>query len=383
MNWIGRLLVITSFACLALVSPRAGAQTKERQTVQVLTLYSNTAYEQAEALSVALKRAVDRTKGWSLGKGDFSLEVLTAALGCKETPDAACLKKIAERVKSEQFVWGSIEKQGVNVVGTLHLYDAGPGKETQVSYSENLSDASDEVLLKIAEAAFAELVGLAPGKLIVTTKNAKTVRVDDESPISLSAGRNELEVPGGEHKLTFSAAGFADQVRDVTIVSGEQAQLEISLLANPGGGVEGSGVLDTGRPMSGQKIAGVAAMGVGGALLAGALYSAIKVNSINNDEGFDRYRSSVSEGDDVCDQADAGKSYIGAPSPSEISDQCSSAATFQTLQWVFAGVGVLATGVGAYLFFTDKEEAPKASARPRMRTAVGPSGGRVQLTWVF
>lgn len=381
MNWIGRLFVIAAFVCL--LSPSAGAQPKQTQTVQVLTVFSNTAYEQAESLSVALKRAVDRTKGWSLGKGDFSLEVLTAALGCKETPDQACLKKIAERVKSEQFVWGSIEKKGSNVTGTLHLYSAGPGKETQVNYSENLSDASDEVLLKIAETAFAELVGLAPGKLVISTTNAKTVRVDDESPTPLSVGRNELDLPGGDHKLTFSGAGFADQVREVTIVSGEQAQLEISLAANPGGSVEGGGVVDTGRPMSGQKIAGVAAMGVGGALLVGALYSAIKVNSINNDEGFDRYRSSVSQGDDVCDQADAGKSYIGAPSPSDISDKCSSAATFQTLQWVFVGVGALATGVGAYLFFTDKDEAPKASSRPRMDTAVGPTGGRVQLTWAF
>ncbi|MEZ4230645.1 MAG: hypothetical protein R3B89_15830 [Polyangiaceae bacterium] len=366
-------------------SHSALAQSKaEKQLVQVLTLYSDTAYEQAEALSIALKRAVDRSGGWTLGKGDFSLEVLTAALGCKTTPDEACLQKISERVKSKHFVWGSLEKQGKDVVGTLHLYDGEGGKETQVKYSENLSDASDETLLQIAEVAFADLVGTAPGKLVIVSKQAKTVSVDGAAPTSFVSGRAELTLPGGEHTIVLRAPGFGDESRDITVVQGQSAELEIAMrgtaAAVDGGGEVG---FDTGKPMNTKKVIGIAGMGVGAALLVGAVYSAIKVNSINNDDGFDRYRNSVSEGEDVCDSADAGKTFVGAPDPSEISDQCSSASTFQTLQFVFAGAGAVIGGVGAYLFLTADDEPHTASYAPRFDTAVGPRGGRFRVTLSF
>ncbi len=385
MRVLVRVLAFLAFT-VAILSPHSVlAQSKaEKQTVQVLTLYSDTAYEQAEALSIALKRAVDRSAGWTLGKGDFSLEVLTAALGCKVTPDEACLRKISDRVKSTHYVWGSLEKQGKEVVGTLHLYDGAEGKETQVKYSENLSDASDETLLQIAEVAFAELVGTAPGKLIIISKDAKTVSVDGAAPSSFVNGRAELTLPGGEHTVVLRAAGFGDETRDVTVVQGESSELEIAMhstAAVAGGGGEVG--LDTGKPMNTKKVIGLAGMGVGAALVVGAIYSAIKVNSINNDDGFDRYRNSVSEGEDVCDTADSGKTFTGAPDPSEISDQCSTASTFQTLQFVFAGAGAVIGGVGAYLFFTADDEPKAASYRPRVDTAVGPRGGRLRLTLSF
>ncbi|MCB9589081.1 MAG: hypothetical protein H6718_26950 [Polyangiaceae bacterium] len=385
MRVVVRFLALLVFALSLFSAQTASAQAKgEKQTIQVLTLYSDTAYEQAEALSIALKRAVDRSSGWTLGKGDFSLEVLTAALGCKTTPDEACLKKIADRVKATHFVWGSLEKQGKDVAGTLHLYDGASGKETQVKYSENLSDASDETLLQIAEVAFAELVGTAPGKLVITSKDAKTVSVDGAAPTAFVDGRAELTLPGGEHTVVLRAPGFGDESRDVTVVQGESSELEIAMrstAAQVGGGGEVG--MDTGKPMNTKKVIGLAGMGVGAALLVGAVYSAIKVNSINNDDGFDRYRNSVSEGEDVCDTADRGTTFTGAPDPSEISDKCSTASTFQTLQFVFAGAGAVIGGVGAYLFFTAEDEPQTASYRPRVESALGPQGGRLRVTWSF
>ncbi|MGE0328990.1 MAG: hypothetical protein AB7S68_42130 [Polyangiaceae bacterium] len=385
MRVLVRFLALLVFALSMFSTHSVLAQSKgEKQTIQVLTLYSDTAYEQAEALSIALKRAVDRSGGWTLGKGDFSLEVLTAALGCKTTPDEACLKKIAERVKATHFVWGSLEKQGKEVAGTLHLYDGASGKETQVKYSENLSDASDETLLQIAEVAFAELVGTAPGKLVITSKDAKTVSVDGAAPTAFVNGRAELTLPGGEHTVVLRAPGFGDETRDVTVVQGESSELEIAMrstAAQVGGGGEVG--MDTGKPMNTKKVIGLAGMGVGAALLVGAVYSAIKVNSINNDDGFDRYRNSVSEGEDVCDTADKGTTFVGAPDPSEISDKCSTASTFQTLQFVFAGAGAVIGGVGAYLFFTAEDEPATASFRPKVETAVGREGGRLRVTWSF
>lgn len=377
------LLSLIVLLGVTLVPGTAAAQAKPKQKIQVLTVYSNSAYTQAEALSIALKRVVDRSRDWTLGKGDFSLEVLTAALGCEEVPDAACLKKIAKQVDSERFVWGQLEKQGTQVTGTIHFESPEGSKQTSVSYSENLTDASDEALLQVAQVAFLEITGAAPGKLKITAEHAQTVIVDDEAARQLTNGGIELDLPGGEHQLTFSAPGYASETRTVQVVAGQLVEVKLSLRQATGGGVEGSIGADTGRGLSTRQVIGIGTMGVGAVLLAGSVYSALQVSGVNNDQDFDRYRASVAQGEDVCERAKAGRRYPSAPDPSGIADQCSKASTFQTLQWVFAGAGVVAGGVGAYLFFGAEDEPASARRKPRIDTRVGSGGGYMSLSLPF
>ena len=125
-------------------------------------------------------------------------------------------------------------------------------------------------------------------------------------------------------------------------------------------------------------------MGAGGALILGGIYSSVKLNSINNDEGFVAYRRGLSGDQDVCAEADAGRVVSDAPPPSEISDMCSSISLFTPLQWVFYGLGAAATGVGVYLLVTEPNE--KGSARkPRVQplVGVGPGGGRLDVRVTF
>src|SRR3954463_14496133 len=85
--------------------------------INVIAVQTDTADDQAEALTKALRTAVRAMPGWSLGEGDYSLEVLTLSLKCPEPPDASCQSRIADQIKSDRYVWGTLKKpKGKQVV---------------------------------------------------------------------------------------------------------------------------------------------------------------------------------------------------------------------------------------------------------------------------
>src|SRR5688500_13647972 len=69
--------------------------------IAVLTVQTLDAFEQADALTTALKRAVEDAPGWSAAKTekDYALQVLVLSLGCTDPPDAACEERIAQEIK--------------------------------------------------------------------------------------------------------------------------------------------------------------------------------------------------------------------------------------------------------------------------------------------
>ena len=120
--------------------------------ISVIAIQTDVADDQAEALTKALRNAVRAMPGWSLGEGDFSLEVLTLSLKCPEPPDASCQSRIADQIKSDRYVWGTIKKKAGIVRGDVHLWVRGKGTSNQaLEYSANLTEANDESLKKIAK----------------------------------------------------------------------------------------------------------------------------------------------------------------------------------------------------------------------------------------
>src|SRR5262245_45967895 len=111
--------------CVLLVALPSSALAAKRQPVHVLIVQSEDAYAQAEALTEALKRAVAKSDKFAPAEGEFSLEVMTLALGCSEPPDQNCLNQIAAKIKSQQFVWGIMERQGKKVLVRLRMWQRG------------------------------------------------------------------------------------------------------------------------------------------------------------------------------------------------------------------------------------------------------------------
>jgi hypothetical protein len=125
---------------------------------------------------------------------------------------------------------------------------------------------------------------------------------------------------------------------------------------------------------------------VGGALIGAGIYSVIRVNSIEGEEKVEHYRRGFSPEVDACERAEAGVTsrIAGAATPAEMQDFCSSAKTFQALEFVFFGLGALSAGAGIYFLATDSGT---SSARTRSYFSVTPpigrSGGRIQVGFRF
>ena len=91
--------------------------------ISVIAVQTADADDQAEALTKALRTAVRATPGWSLGEGDYSLEVLTLSLKCPEPPDASCQSRIADQIKADRYIWGVIQKELDGLVASLKQDD--------------------------------------------------------------------------------------------------------------------------------------------------------------------------------------------------------------------------------------------------------------------
>lgn len=393
----GRFWKVLLWVMAALfVAPAAFAQNKS--TIQVLAITSDKGFEQAQAMTIALKRAVTRAEGWSLAKGDFSLEVMTAAMGCTSPPNDACLKKVQAKVGSKRFVWGTLELQGKEAVCHLRLWEDNQNKrETTVRYSSNLTDASDDTLLQIAENAFAQLTGAAQGVLVVNAGDVRgDVYVDGQNMGPLNEGRAELPVPSGEHEVRVVAQGYNDAVGTVTVRPGASAEITLNPTRRGGalppgsGGVEDSGVSDSGSKTSARKIIGYAGIGVGSALALVGGYFWLQTSLNSDDDAFVAFKNErddqgqpiVGKGQDTCDVAER----VGR---ADIVDHCDKHATQKTLAWVLIPSGVVIAAAGAYFLLTDDSDSREGrSARQRKPrvvplVGVGPKGGQVHLQVAF
>lgn len=369
---------------LLLVGLPAAAQSKT--TIQVLSIASDDAFEQANALTIALKRAVSRAEGWTLSKGDFSLEVLTAAMGCPLPPDAGCQKKISQKVGSNRYIWGTLAKSGKKeVVAVLRLWEDGEQKkDTEIKYAANLTDSADDTLLAIAADAFARLTGEATGIVVVTAGNLNgKVFVDGKEMGTLTDGRTELTLPSGDHKVMVRADGYNDAIGTVTVRAGSSAEVALTPTAKGAGDAKADVTADTGGG-SNTKLLGYVGVGVGGALLLAGSYFLVKTVGQRGDSELDDYRNNeVPKGEEACDWAESHER-------SDIVDLCNANSRDRTLAWVLLPAGAVVTGVGVYLLMTADDKKPQTGLntkrrRPRLQPslAVGPKGGQLSVNYSF
>jgi hypothetical protein len=372
------------------------------EPVQVLAVQSDDAVEQAQKLTLALKQAAKQQSAIALVPGDYSLEVLSLALGCPDTPDEACLGKIADKIKAEAFVWGTLEKHGSALNLRLHFFQRGkPNRTTELRLDPEASD--DPALNALAERALAKLLGAkeqaasgAPdeetGRLLLSADALSGEIVIDGAPAGeIQNGHAELELPVGEHDVSVRVHGYREAEGTIVVSPGKRALLRLhpekigtSHVSQAEGARE-----DAGSNAS----AGWGAIAFGGAFAIAGVYSTLRVNSINHDAEFDSYRAGISKNADACVSANRNVVVNGASSPSRISDLCSESKTFEALEYVFFGLGAVAAGTGALILLTDDAPQPRhtdarrvparRAARLEPRLSVGPHSAAVDLRLRF
>ena len=336
--------------------------------INVISIQTPDADDQAEALTKTLRMAVRQFPGWSLGEGDYSLEVLTLSLKCPEPPDANCQSRIADQIKADRYVWGTIQKKGKKtgmVSGELHLWVRGKGtSKWPIEYSGNLTDQNDDSLRKIAVDAIDNLTGGPPkGGLHVRAGTVGGQVFIDGQPIgALKNGDGSFMVPAGPHKVTVKAVGYADSESQVVVKpTGSPVDVTLTMVSS-----------GDRSPINWKKVGGYGALGAGVAFGVVGLVSALQVKSAQ--DAIDPARAGRAASFDVCDAANAEALNLTA--------SCSKGKTFQTLQIAMFPLAAVAAGVGVFLVATSAKSAPKTGAL-QVLPQVGPTGGRLDLTYSF
>lgn len=348
--------------------------------ITVVAVQTGEAFDQAEALTKALRNSVRGSKGWSLGEGDFALEVLTLSLKCSTPVDASCESRIADQIKADRFVWGVVEKKGEEIIGEVHLWIRGKGStQHPLRYSANLTEPEDDALRKVAIDALDTLTGGPPkGSVLVKAGNVAGQVFFDGQPVgALTAGQGTFSLASGPHRVIVKAPGFADIEAQVAVRP--NATVEVVLNPVPA---------EPEAPVNWRKIGGYAGVGLGVAMAGVGVFSTLKVNNIQNDDAFVTYRAKFPESQDVCDAAKNPNDFSnGGNAPegsSDIAGLCDDAATFELMQAIFYGLGAVSGGVGIYLLATSGDgQEGSAQTGLSVRPTIGKTSGSVDVTYTF
>ncbi|WP_104986207.1 PEGA domain-containing protein [Sorangium cellulosum] len=337
---------------------RAAEPSASALPITVIALRTDDAYDQADALTRALRSAIKDTPGWSVGEGDFSLEVLTLSLQCSDVPDAACQTRIADQIKSDRYLWGVIRKEGTSVVGELHLFRRGqPAANVPVKHSANLTEGNDETLRKIAADAVAALTGGPPkGSLRVRTGAAQaTVLIDGKAAGAVQNGEATFTVTTGPHRVIVKSPGFLDAEASVTVQP--VATTDVALSQVP---------VESSQP-GWKRVGGFVGLGAGAVFGTVAVISSIQVATVPSDPRFKAYRALFDRKvEDVCarEQRQAIRADVRAETRTVEAgiSLCERADTHTALQLVLYPLAAISAGVGAYLLVTSGEG--RSTVRP-------------------
>lgn len=376
-------------------------------------------FEQADALTRALKKVLEESSNQKLGAGDFSLEVLTAALGCPEKPDVPCLKKIASKISSTQYLWGTIALDGQRAEVELHLYSEASGdKKVKFSYQASLKDSMEGDLLDIAANGIAQLLGPLRFRVIVRSNQYRgMVVVDGKEAGPLVNGEATLELPSGDHEFSLKplpkSAGepgasdsgepgevIATQSERVSVTGQTMVRLDPKgshaggagekSISDGTGMARGASQLPTDafadspqKPGNAQRTWGYVSLAAGGALLAGGVASATSLYLLNHKENFQRYREGLLPKQNACSEAARDHEVEGAMSAADVRSLCGTASTLEIAEIVLFAGGAVAVGTGLTLLLTSKSTQPAAVQSIKPRVSFGRGRGDVGVVVQF
>lgn len=366
-------LALAAAAAIAAGSSTAKAAEPGPDTlpISVISIQTDVADDQAEALTKALRNAVRAMPGWSLGEGDFSLEVLTLSLKCAEPPDASCQSRIADQIKSDRYVWGTIAKKGANVAGTLNFWVRGKGtSKVPVDYTSNLTDSTDDTLRHIAATAISELTGGPPkGGVHVKAGDVQgQVFVDGQPLGALKSGDGTFMIPSGPHKITVKAPGYADAESQV-VVKPTGAATELTLVPIP---------METKTVINWRKVGGFTSLGLGVAAAAVGIVGSIQTGGAGSDPKYKAYADSTVT-NDVCVSSAADGDHPNTA----VAAQCDKGKTGELLQAIMFPVAAVAGGLGIYLIATSASSAKPATTGFKIDPQVGLNGAKLDVTYTW
>lgn len=346
---------------------RAAEPGPDTLPIHVIAVQTNDADDQAEALTKALRNAVRAMPGWSLGEGDYSLEVLALSLKCAEPPDASCQSRIADQIRTDRYVWGVLNKgKNNNVSGELNFWVRGKGtNQVKVDYSANLTEPADESLMKVANDSINKLTGGPPkGEVKIKAGSVNgQVFVDGQPLGALASGEGMFYVPAGSHQLVVKAPGYSDMSTTITVKPSSPTDVVVAPVAAPDN-----------KPVNWKRIGGFAGLGAGAVFAAVGVAGTVKVVNANGSIDKD-VRGQFTTEENICSAAQTKDPRFGS-NLNTVLDACSAGKSGQIMQFIFYPLAALSAGAGVYLLVTSgsaPQEAPKTGWKliPRFDTQSG------------
>ncbi|MBM4358443.1 MAG: PEGA domain-containing protein [Deltaproteobacteria bacterium] len=359
-----RLLPALAAIALSSVAGRAHAAPPGPDVlpVSVLAVKSDEALDQAEAFTAALRDAVTRSTGWSLGEANQAVEFLALKMKCGQTIDAACETRIADVTKTDRFLWAAIDfdKSKKDVSGTLSFFVRGKGtNKVDVEFAASITDPKK--LAALADSLFNKVTGGAPqGGVTVTTGGvAGQLFVDGKPMGALPASGGTYQLPVGSHTITVKAPGHLDATTTVQVQPLASVDTVLSMTEDGGG-----------PDVDGRMVGGIVAMGLGVGSAAFGAWAAVDVNKLRNDPGYQGFRDQYSTNDDVCEAARSGQpprlTNPAATTAGQIVKICDRAQRDEMFQAIAFPVAAVAAGIGGYLLGTSRlaKGSDEAASKP-------------------
>ncbi len=377
--------------------PAAPAAPVRTDALEILGVVSDDVEEQADALTEALRYQARLLPGVTLGKAIQTLDVMTTANKCPQSPDPTCQQEIGKQLKSSQYLWGVLHKAPRDQVTIeLHHYVKDkPDHFVSISYPANLRDQNDEALRKVARRLLVELLQLKTGFVHVVGTGpmaACAIKLDGQPVGSLRDNTLLSETTPGEHTITTEGCPAFTGTALVP-VSGEI----MVTLVEPGARIV-PGVVpprkDEQKYFTGRKIVAASLMGAG---LASGIVSVVFLTRYLGNQSAPQDNSNTwqisqagsaaigNQAKDICANPDAAKAYFNGTNTT-VRDICDENSASKTNSAVALATGIAGGALivgGAVLWATDskhKEADRKGGLKPQLR--LQPSVGVTNGMWL-
>ncbi len=342
--------------------------------VAVLAFDADDAEDQADALTMALRSRVRASQGWSLTETTQSLGMLTAALRCPARPTPECQEKISDQLKMERYIWGFVSKAGAGRVNAeVHLYQRGkPDTVFREAYADNLKDANDDTLRKLAQRILEQFGSKAIGALVVRAgvTNGEIV-VDGQKRVPLANGSARIELAPGGHSVELSSPDAPVEKKNVLITAGSESALQFGVAK-----ATAPGEPEAEKPFPTKKVLGGVALAAGVALGILSVERTARYLEIQEHDGGKGLSNQGPAGAQPCED-NTGKQYCDLHKVSQ---------GVSAVAWVAGAASAVAIGTGVYLLFLSSdstESTSPSSKRIRVGPSFGQRGGGVLLTGEF
>lgn len=348
----------------------------------------------ARNLTGALRHAAEQVPGLQVVDRDVSLAQITLVVGCDD-PDAACMQQVAAQLGVQRVVYGTARRtaagENYNYAIALFSFSAATNEIDQqltATISRARSDIDD--MRTPARNWMSVLAGLPQVGSVTVTSNIEGAHVlVDGAELGVVAHGTYVagELTAGGHLVEVQAEGHTGFRQRVTVTIGETVPLTANLVVGEGiGGPDAPPVEQ--HPGSSLKLGfwfGVGAAALGAGFIGLTAYAWSQLDAINSDPAWLAYRdAAAAPGEpggvsDICVPAGQGLS-LGTPvgTTAQVQSLCSTASTWEPLQYVFFTLGIVGLGAGAVLIAMNV--GGHDDAEP---DATSPTAGTVSLRPVF